>query len=378
MNTKLPPFIKGLKLSEQFFTEAVQPLLSTFFPQLVYSAARLDFGSDVLGFDTPMSRDHHWGPRLVLYLWGEDLEKLRIPLMEMFSLHLPREIHGYPTHFINLHSDGGVMQGIADGPVTPYISLTTVEQFFLGYAGVDVTREMTAADWLSIPWQRLATIASGGIFEDGLGLLGSWQRRLRWYPHDLWLYLLAAQWRQIDQEEPFMGRCGDVGDELGSQAVASRQVQRLMTLCFLMEKRYPPYSKWFGTAFKELRSCHDLLPILDRVGTAQNWREREQHLSDAYLFAGNLHNNLRLTDAVVPMVSRFHQRPYQVPHSDRYVQALRAAIRSEEVRALPPFLGSVDQFVHSIDVLESISACQQLKVLYQEHGLDLPNPAPLR
>ena len=69
----MPPFIKGLKLSELFFNEAVQPILSTHFPQLELSAGRLDFGSEVLGFDTPMSRDHHWGPRVMLFLRKEDL-----------------------------------------------------------------------------------------------------------------------------------------------------------------------------------------------------------------------------------------------------------------------------------------------------------------
>ena len=32
---------------------------------------------------------------------------------------------------------------------------------------------------------------------------------------ELWLYRLACQWKRISQEEAFMGRCADVGDELG-------------------------------------------------------------------------------------------------------------------------------------------------------------------
>lgn len=67
----MPDFIEGLKLSEIFFFEAVQPILTTHFPGLPYSAARLDYGSEVLGFDTPQSRDHHWGPPgHALSLWG--------------------------------------------------------------------------------------------------------------------------------------------------------------------------------------------------------------------------------------------------------------------------------------------------------------------
>ena len=69
MKTK---FIKGLELSELFYKEAVKPILDNNFPELTYSAALLGNGSDVLGFDTPQSMDHDWGPRLMLFLTQAD------------------------------------------------------------------------------------------------------------------------------------------------------------------------------------------------------------------------------------------------------------------------------------------------------------------
>ncbi len=371
-------FIKGLQLSHLFFDEAVRPILSTHFPQLSYSAGRLDFGSDVLGFDTPMSRDHHWGPRVVLFLREEDIETYRMPIVRCLSRHLPKEIHGYPTHFNGLETHSGVMQAVKDGPVTPYVPVTTLERFLLGYAGVEITHMISAVEWLTIPWQRLATISSGKVFHDGLGTLKEWQERLRWYPHDLWLYILAVQWNKIDQEEPFMARCGDVGDDLGSRDVAARMLHCLMNLCFLMEKRYPPYSKWFGTAFSKLNCAPELLPIFARIHQSSDWKEREQHLSSAYLHIGKNHNCLNLTAEIAPEISNFHDRPYQVPHAGRYADALREMIRSEEVRSLPPHLGSIDQFVENVDLLESIVLCRRLKMLYHTPlESDLPDPCPV-
>jgi len=67
------PFINGLDLCEQFFQEAVRPLLDHHFPNLRYAAGRLEGGSDVLGFDTPLSRDHDWGPRCTIFLTETDL-----------------------------------------------------------------------------------------------------------------------------------------------------------------------------------------------------------------------------------------------------------------------------------------------------------------
>jgi hypothetical protein len=56
-------FMKGLDLCEAFFNEIAQPILSTNFPFLRYSAGVIGYGSDVIGFDDAMSTDHMWGLR---------------------------------------------------------------------------------------------------------------------------------------------------------------------------------------------------------------------------------------------------------------------------------------------------------------------------
>lgn len=57
---------------------------------------------------------------------------------------------------------------------------------------------------------------------------------------------------RLSQEEPFVGRCGEVGDDLGSAVVAARQVRDLIKLCLLMNRAYPLYGKWLGTVFAAL------------------------------------------------------------------------------------------------------------------------------
>src|SRR5688572_32549307 len=71
----LPPFMPGLTLSERFYRTAVEPILRIRFPGLRYAAARLGRGSDVMGFDTAQSRDHHWGPKTTLFLGEDDLAR---------------------------------------------------------------------------------------------------------------------------------------------------------------------------------------------------------------------------------------------------------------------------------------------------------------
>jgi len=66
-------FVPGLRLSEMFFREAVQPILEGRFPGLPYSAGLMGTGSEVLGYDTPLSMDHAWGPRVILFLGAGDV-----------------------------------------------------------------------------------------------------------------------------------------------------------------------------------------------------------------------------------------------------------------------------------------------------------------
>jgi len=62
-----PPFISGLELNRAYYGEVVRPILQNYAPDLAYSAALIGYGSDVLGYDTAISTDHEWGPRLLLF-----------------------------------------------------------------------------------------------------------------------------------------------------------------------------------------------------------------------------------------------------------------------------------------------------------------------
>jgi hypothetical protein len=100
-----------LDLSEAFYKEAVKPVIDKHFPNLVYSAARIGHGSDVLGYDTAQSMDHDWGPKLQLFLENADYGFLREELDEILSQNLPYEIRGFPTNF-KKNEDGSVGDGV--------------------------------------------------------------------------------------------------------------------------------------------------------------------------------------------------------------------------------------------------------------------------
>ena len=358
------PFIPGLRLSQCLYEEAVRPILRKHFPALPYAAALIGTGSEVLGFDTPQSMDHDWGPRLMLFLADADIDTYRPRLEQALARELPPSVHGIPLDLaIARHSDTAPTPQTLGNLAGHSVRLHTVRGFIRFVLNVEYDQEWRAADWLSFPSQHLRSLTSGQVFHDGLGQLTVLREKLMYYPHDLWLYLLAAQWQRIDQEEPFMGRCGQAGDDLGSRLVAARLVKDLMRLCFLMERQYAPYIKWFGTAFTRLECAGQISPLLLQVLEAGTWEERQKPLCAAYELAAGMHNRLGITEPLSTQVSHFFGRPFLVIQAARFVEAIRARIADVEVKALPEHLGSVDQFSDSTDVLNQIL---RIKRVYQD------------
>ncbi|MFG2469181.1 DUF4037 domain-containing protein [Streptomyces canus] len=331
-----PAFIPGLELSRRFYAEAVRPLLEEAAPGIPHSAARIGPGSEVLGYDTPRSADHEWGPRLQIFLRSQDVPRHAGRIGHVLSENLPKTFHGWPTHFAPTGEtrDIRVMRA-TDGPVHHRVEITHVSSWFTDTLGFDPTLAITPAHWLATPTQRLAEVTAGAVFHDGLHTLAPVRAALRWYPHDLWLHVLARQWQHISHEEAFVGRCGEVDDELGSAVVAARLTRHLMRLCLLMDRRYPPYGKWLGSAFAQTAAGHRLTPVLRAALAAGDWHDREHHLAAAYKTVAGLHNQLGLTDRIDPTTRPYHSRPYRVLHAERFAQALTARIADRTIRELP-------------------------------------------
>ena len=357
-------FIPGLELSQHLYEEAVRPILEEHFVELPYSAALIGAGSEVLGFDTPQSMDHDWGPRLLLFLAEADIDTYRPRLEQALARELPPGIHGFPLDMaVVQRSDQALDLQTLGNLASHSVRLHTVRSFVRTVLNVEYDQEWQAEDWLSFPSQYLRSLTGGRVFHDGLGQLTVLREKLSYYPQDIWLYLLAAQWQRIDQEEPFMGRCGQAGDELGSRLVAARLVKDLMRLCFLMERRYAPYIKWLGTAFAQLECAGQLAPLLMQVLEASPWEERQKPLCAVYEYAAEMHNRLAITEPLSTKVSHFFGRPFLVSQAARFVEAIRARITDVEVKALPEHLGSVDQFTDSTDALNQI---HRVKRVYKD------------
>jgi hypothetical protein len=338
-------FVPGLQLSRAFYTEAVRPLLT----DTRHTAARIGTGSEVLGFDTPRSADHEWGPRLEVFLFPADAGRIA-ELDQRLAERLPRTFHGWSTHFEIVEGDHVGRMAPPDGPVRHRIGIASLETWLADRLGIDPRAGLRPADWLALPTQALAEVTGGAVFHDGLGELEPVRTALRWYPPDVWRYVLTCQWRRIAQEEAFVGRAGEVGDELGSAVVAARLVRDLMRLSLLLHRRYPPYSKWLGSAFATLPAAGMLGPVLRDALAATEWRDRERHLAAAYEALATAQNETGLAADVDPSTRPYFDRPFRVLMADRVVAALLAAVTDPAIATLP-CVGAIDQHADITDLL---------------------------
>ena len=316
--TQLTP---GLAMCRDLYLVEVAPVLADDFPGLAHSAAVMGRGSEVLGFDDAMSADHDWRPRVSVFLAAEAPAGCGQTVEAALRARVPDEFGGHPTG----------------------IEVVTVRDYFRDRLGLDVEAEMTTRDWLATAEQQLRMYTAGAVFHDELGLQAV-RDRLSHYPHDLWLYLMSALWWRVHPELNLVGRVGWVGDELGSALIGSRLVTDMMRLCFLMERQYAPYRKWFGTAFGRLECAAELAPVFAAVLRAERWPEREEALNRAYALLAERHDALQVTPPVPTAPVRMWDRPFAVTWGD-FPGALQAQIRDPEVRRIAERwpAGGVDQ-----------------------------------
>lgn len=341
----MPVFIPGLDLAASFYAKVVEARLTG----LVHSAALLGPGSDVLGYDDIRSTDHYWGPRLQVFVDRADLAAAQRVLEA-----LPAEHRGWPTRI-----------GSSKIPFRIHVDAWVLADWLVSQLGCDPRRGLSTDAWLVLPQQLLLETTSGRVFHDGLGELEPLRASLHWYPDHVWLWLLAAQWTRIGQEEAFVGRAAAAGDELGSRIVAARIVRDLVRLCFLLERSYAPYSKWLGTAFSRLAAAAHLGPNLAAALSADTYPDREAALVAAYEQVAHMQNLLALTRPVEPTARLFHDRPYRVIGADRFAEACVEAITDPQLQRMP-LVGSVDQWVDSTDVLGHGRRTQALTGWYRQ------------
>ncbi len=351
-----------MTLCEAFYAECVGPILAQQFPLLAYSAGLLGSGSDVLGYDDEVSRDHDWGPRL--FVFPKDCaDALKGTIESALRAHLPRTFRGFPVGFGAPDARGVAAMAQNEDEFRPRVNILAPEDFLLEQIGRASVEGILPGEWLAFSEQRLLTFARGRLFRDDLGLSQVFQK-LAAYPRDVWLYLLYSDWAAIAEERAFVKRTVGRGDDLGSRIIAARIAHRLMHLAFLYEKRFAPYAKWFGTAFQELQIASALEPMLARALHAHDGEEREISIARAQAIMIEVHNEAGLTPPIETSIHSYFTRDIKVVASDAVADAIHDLIADQPLSVLPP-IGALSTVGNLTVLCETAEYLPRLRRLYE-------------
>ena len=253
--------MKGLELCRLYYEEVGAPALKSAFPELMSRAAvgLSGQGSDCLGFDDELSRDHDFGPGFIVWLTDADFERYGAELQRAYDA-LPRSFHGFerkPTH------TGAQRVGV--------MSTSGFYSYYIGCPGAPET----LMKWVRIQEHFLATCTSGAVFEDGLGEFTAVRNALLpCYPEDVRLKKLAARAATMAQSGQYnyyrMMRRGDV---FGARLALGEFLNAALSMMYLLNFRYEPFYKWQFAGAEGLLAMDKALPYLKDIASGSTRRD---------------------------------------------------------------------------------------------------------
>ena len=261
--------MKGLELSEAFYREYGAPMLKKEFPQLLphIAVGLFGAGSECLGYDDVISRDHDFEAGFCVFLPDETIvdRKAEFELERAYS-YLPKEFMGYKRS--GLSPVGGNRHGV----------MRTAE-FFESKTGT-TDGVLSVGDWFFIPEQSLAEATDGKIFYDGLGEVTAIRERLAYMPSDVRLKKLAGNLLLMGQAGQYnYPRCIARGDRAAAQLAVFELAKAALNTAFLLNCRYAPYYKWTFRALAELPRLSELYEPLEYLISSGNGEEAERKQS---------------------------------------------------------------------------------------------------
>jgi Domain of unknown function (DUF4037) len=246
--------LKGLEIARDFFFSWGRPFLTDQFPHLTdrIAAGRIS-GSDVLGGDDEISRDHDWGPQFDLFLSADDYAAFGEPLSRAMNEAAPNPWKGYR------------LAGAGDRSVrVESVPVWFQNHFKLGRL------PMTVADWpptSTVSESELYFLRHGEIWLDGTGELGKWRSVLHEYPAEILRTRLAEECFRVwhHGEYNFVQRMARRRDPIAIAVCLGEFVTGVMRIVLLMSRDFTPYWKWLAYEFRKRSEARSYVGLLEEL-----------------------------------------------------------------------------------------------------------------
>ncbi len=236
-------FLNGIEVARRFFAEWGLPFLQERFPELVErTAAGLFRGSQVLGADDALSRDHGWGPMFLLLLTQADYAAQGQAVAQAMIEAAPQEWLGYRYC----------------GGLNPNIEVASGDRYlerWLGFARPPAQWQQWLGGTASgVHEYELYLIRHGHVFSDPLGEFSARRAALAQYPRLARLQRMSNELFNVwhFRQYNFLDRLLVRQDPLAVQMAQGHFIEAALRLCLLLEGDYTPYWKWLAFAFRAL------------------------------------------------------------------------------------------------------------------------------
>ena len=225
-------------------------------------------GSECLGFDDEISRDHDFEAGFCIFLPDEVDERTEFLLERAYS-RLPDEFMGYKK--AKLNPVGGNRHGVL-----------RISSFLKSKIGTP-DGKLSESDFFFIEEQFLLEVTNGELFCDNYGLLSEVRENLSYLPEDVRLKKLAGNLLLMAQAGQYnYPRCIKRGDTASAQLAVGEFVNSALKTVYLINKKYLPYYKWVFRGLKEMKLLSELYDSLEYLISSPNTEaQKKQKIIEA-------------------------------------------------------------------------------------------------
>ena len=280
----------GLELSKKYFAECGEPMMERDFPEITPKCAfaLCGEGSECLGFDDDVSRDHDFEPGFCVFVPDDTDEKTLFRLERAYA-KLPHSFEGYDRQ--RLSPVGGRRHGVI-----------RIGDFYEKFVG-DRRGELSLLRFATIEPHFLLSATNGEVFRDDGGEFSAIRENLKSMPVDAWLKRIAGHLLMAKQAGQYnFTRCVEHGEYGAAQLCAIEYAKHVTELVFLINHTYSPFYKWKFRAMRGLEKLGELADILEfLISTESDGKTVENKYGIIEDVAGMIIcelQNLGITDAI--------------------------------------------------------------------------------
>lgn len=245
-----------------FLQNEVYPILKAEYPELLsrLCGALTGKGSECLGYDDELSKDHDYELKIQLFVSDKDYFEYNQVISDRFS---------------------SIMTG--------HVYLIPYSDFFRKYTKLSFGPK-TIQEWRLIPEEFLVNATSGVIYFDNLGEFSKIRNNIRkYYPKDLWLRNLSYYCIKLGQAGQYnYPRLLKRKDAVAAMLAVTESIEMIISIIYVLNKEFKPFYKW---QYKRL--CE--LPILGRVIAPKLEQVSQSNILDS--------NNLDIIEDICNIIS---------------------------------------------------------------------------